>query len=176
MCFLICSPVSHHAIKVDKRPRERFRPWVPDKETISLLRDTDAVSCQGQSSFPLIELVMLNARIGRRGLLNLGQTCYLNVVLQAFIHNPLLRNYFLSDSHNHKLCKIRDCVCCEMDKLFAEVIGTLDFYSESLTHDRFTLPTWHLTVPFLSWHPLGELLQSWRVTPSKTRMNSSYPH
>jgi ubiquitin carboxyl-terminal hydrolase 22/27/51 len=58
---------------------------------------------------------------GRRGLLNLGQTCFLNVVLQSFLHNPLLRNYFLSDQHNFKLCKRKACTCCEMDKLFIEV-------------------------------------------------------
>lgn len=59
--------------------------------------------------------------LGRRGLLNLGQTCFLNVVLQCFIHNPLLRNYFLSDKHNSKLYEHPVCTCCEMDRLFAEV-------------------------------------------------------
>jgi hypothetical protein len=62
----------------------------------------------------------------RRGLLNLGQTCFLNVVLQSFAHNPLLRNYFLSDKHNSKQCKTEPtepCTCCEMDKLFTEVCG-----------------------------------------------------
>ena len=104
---------------------------------------------------PWLELVILKPRIGRRGLLNLGQTCYLNVVLQAFIHNPLLRNYFLSDTHNHKLCKIRDCVCCEMDKLFAEVIGSSESYSEGLMLDRFILTIPHPMGPFLFWHLLG---------------------
>ncbi|KAJ7266551.1 hypothetical protein C8J57DRAFT_1328141 [Mycena rebaudengoi] len=61
---------------------------------------------------------------GRRGLLNLGQTCFMNVVLQSFVHNPLLRNYFLGDKHNHRQCKIEeDCTCCEMDKLFAEIFS-----------------------------------------------------
>ena len=55
------------------------------------------------------------------GLLNLGQTCFLNVILQSFLANPLLRSYFLSDMHNHKTCKNKECMCCEVDKLFIEV-------------------------------------------------------
>lgn len=51
----------------------------------------------------------------------MGSTCFLNVILQSFIHNPLLRNYFLSDRHNSALCAAgRDCLACEMDKLYAE--------------------------------------------------------
>lgn len=45
----------------------------------------------------------------------------MNVILQSFIANPLLRNYYLSDRHPSKLCKIKDCTSCEMDKLFSEV-------------------------------------------------------
>lgn len=45
----------------------------------------------------------------------------MNVILQSFIANPLLRNYYLSDKHNSKMCKIKDCTSCEMDKLYLEV-------------------------------------------------------
>jgi ubiquitin carboxyl-terminal hydrolase 22/27/51 len=59
----------------------------------------------------------------RRGFLNLGATCYMSVILQCFLHNPLLRNYFLSDKHNTQLCERQNCMCCELDQLFTEVFS-----------------------------------------------------
>ncbi|WFD42222.1 hypothetical protein MPSI1_000863 [Malassezia psittaci] len=62
-----------------------------------------------------------------RGLRNMGATCFLNVILQSFLHNPLLRNYFLSDRHNATLCAVgKDCLACEMDKLYAEFFARPD--------------------------------------------------
>ncbi|KAF5334866.1 hypothetical protein D9758_014272 [Tetrapyrgos nigripes] len=90
--------------QMSNKSREPFRFWVPSEEERAALENMDTIPCQA-----------------RRGLLNLGQTCFLNVVLQCFVHNPLLRNYFLGDKHNHKQCKNEDCSCCEMDKLFSAV-------------------------------------------------------
>lgn len=69
---------------------------------------------------------------GQLGLLNLGQTCFLNVILQSFLANPLLKSYFLSDMHNHKMCKIKECMCCELDKLFIEVSHRQSFAPRTL--------------------------------------------
>lgn len=90
--------------QVSKKRREPFKPWVPNEKELAALEGMETVPCQG-----------------RRGLYNLGQTCFLNAVLQCLIHNPLLRNYFLGDKHNYKLCKLENCTCCEMDKLFSEI-------------------------------------------------------
>ncbi|KAI9057312.1 cysteine proteinase [Trametes sanguinea] len=92
------------AFQVSKRSREPFSPWSPNAQERGALEGAIAAPCQG-----------------RRGLLNLGQTCFMNVILQSFIANPLLRNYYLSDKHNSRLCKLKDCTSCEMDKLLAEV-------------------------------------------------------
>ncbi|TPX78268.1 hypothetical protein CcCBS67573_g00446 [Chytriomyces confervae] len=80
---------------------------------------------------------------GIRGLSNMGSTCFMNVVLQSFIHNPLLRAHFLSDKHNQNLCRLKKagkpCMACEMDTLFT------NFYSgETIPYSpqSFLYATW----------------------------------
>ncbi|ORY60723.1 uncharacterized protein BCR38DRAFT_459729 [Pseudomassariella vexata] len=65
---------------------------------------------------------------GLRGIYNAGATCYQNVVLQSFLHNPLLRNFYLSDGHQSGDCQISHCLSCAMDDMFQ------DFYAQESTN------------------------------------------
>ncbi|KAI2634554.1 ubiquitin carboxyl-terminal hydrolase [Xylaria nigripes] len=61
---------------------------------------------------------------GLRGIYNAGATCYQNVVLQTFLHNPILRNFYLGDGHpGSNDCQVSHCLSCAMDDMFQ------DFYA-----------------------------------------------
>lgn len=64
---------------------------------------------------------------GIRGIYNMGSTCYINVILQCIVNNPLLRNWYLGCNHQSTDCPVKACMSCSIDIMFQE------FYSPDAT-------------------------------------------
>jgi ubiquitin carboxyl-terminal hydrolase 22/27/51 len=67
-----------------KLNRASYLEWIPTK--------AEAENLKKGSKLYVVPAHLL----GLRGLNNLGSTCFMNSILQCFLHNPLIRNYFLS--------------------------------------------------------------------------------
>lgn len=98
--------------------------WAPSDAVIARLNES-----------PVLKVISAHKdyTFGLRGLLNMGNTCFMSCILQALAHTPPLRDYFASDQHwcssRQRRCNANsgdaygsapanDCLMCEMATVF----------------------------------------------------------
>lgn len=63
------------------------------------------------------------AATGLRGIYNMGQTCFMSVILQSLVHNPFIRAFYLNECHNRWECEREACTSCALDDIFTDFYG-----------------------------------------------------
>ncbi|XP_037259045.1 ubiquitin carboxyl-terminal hydrolase 36 isoform X2 [Falco rusticolus] len=99
----------HHGSPEKTPPSKRGRDDTPEGQG-------DGIPMPQKVLFPTERLSMKweqNYRIGA-GLCNLGNTCFLNSVLQCLTYTPPLTNYLLSKEHSHNCHQEGFCMMCVM--------------------------------------------------------------
>ncbi len=86
-----------------------------------------------------------------------SRRCFMSVVLQSLLHNPLLRSYFLSDAHNRHRCPRRlrglnanassagastVCLACSLDDLFSSCYSCSSTSHLPLVPSSFLFSLW----------------------------------
>lgn len=99
--------ISSHSRSLNKSVS--WRPWTSANINLELLLQ-----------HPRRRVVSATSTIGLRGLMNLGSTCFMNCIVQALIHTPLLRDYFLAERHECSTKLSAKCLVCEVGRLFQE--------------------------------------------------------
>lgn len=95
----------------------KFNEWQPSQKNLDLLKKNynlqqpplqqqqpltiaaAAATIPQQQPQKLTFKLKTSSIIGLRGLINLGNTCFMNCILQTLTHIPSLRDYFLGDQH-----------------------------------------------------------------------------
>ncbi|EDV27900.1 uncharacterized protein TRIADDRAFT_52906 [Trichoplax adhaerens] len=103
----------------------KYNYWRPSAKEVQLLS-------RNNTRYKL----SLKSKIGLKGLANLGNTCFMNSIVQALVHTPILRDYFLSDKHQCSHDNNNTCIACELASIFQKFysVGSLPHIPNKLLY------------------------------------------
>ncbi|CAH1394190.1 unnamed protein product [Nezara viridula] len=105
--FIYDAEVDEIIKKCDEFSRRQYVIWKPTAYECKLLKE----HCKRVKVDP-------TTSIGMKGIINLGNTCFMNCIIQAFLHTPMLRDYFFTDKHICFAKTSTECLFCLMSKIY----------------------------------------------------------
>ncbi len=109
--------------------------------------------------------------------MNLGNTCFMNCIIQALVHTPLLRDYFMTDQHRcvAESSMAEQCLMCETGRLYQvwminHLSRIIVYLSNSIRVKRLHIYRSRCCISY------GHMRDIWLDMNSKMRMSFSLLH
>lgn len=109
MCKDFVYDISFEAIRAPPNKKRKLSALADENDKKLVAANSTSISC---------------AATGLRGLYNMGQTCFMSVILQSLIHNPFIRTYYLTEGHRSSDCEREACTSCALDDIITDFYGT----------------------------------------------------